>query len=182
MLTFKTAPAIIIALVLIVGVVYGAAIWIMDTEVSVDYHEAITIRMSDEERHPEWENITHRETTRIDEGNFSDSDPIDEYYAYAHLNNTDRGQEVNISVEIEEPEEFDDEMGFTILEGIVDPDNDENFTVDEWGSITHQVNLSAEEENFFTVVYTLSEELETKLNDRYVEWEYIDITDEEEGE
>ncbi len=181
MLTFKTAPAIIIALVLIVGVVYGAAIWIMDTEVSVDYHEAINIQMSDEERHPEWENITLRDTTKIHEADFNHSEPIDQYYTYAFLNNTHSERDVNISYEIEEPEDFNNEMGFTILEGIVDPGADEEFDVEEWGEISDIANISAQDEEFFTVVYTLSEDLETELNEHNVKWEFRDITGEEDN-
>ncbi len=171
----KAIPVLAVSVLLIIGVVYGAGIWIFDTQIPLDYDPPITIAMSDEERYYDWKNITLRDTTVLDEANFSHSEPLNRYYTYVKLNNSAGSYPVNISIHIQEPKGFQDQMGFTVLDGIVEPGKAEDVPVENWNSTTHQENVSVGEVNYFTVIYTLAED--APLADSYeVVWEFTDIS------
>lgn len=163
----KALPAVIVGLILVVGAVAGAGIWLIDSGVPVNYDEPLSIRMSDEERYDEWQNISFKSTTTRPEANFSASQPQDHYYTYFELDNP--GVD-NVKIEVAEPDGWNNEMNFTVIEGIVDPGEEGNAVADGTGSVTYKTEVSAET-RLFTVIYELDEE--APASDNYeVDWEF----------
>jgi len=173
-------PVLIIAVVLTVGVVYGAGVWIFNTGIPVDYQNPITIEMSDEIQiedieGEQWQTINFRDTTeREHEADFSYSDPPHQFYTYVSLSNVDGGENITIQIEVEKPEDFGaEEMGFTVRGGIVEPGLIDE--VDEWDSITNETTVEQGEERFLTVVYTLSDDAPYPPDDPVV-WNFRDLS------
>ena len=179
MAVIKRIPVLIMAVVLVVGVVYGAGVWIFNTGIPVDYHNPITIEMSDEiqiEESDQWQTVGFRDTTeREHEADFSYNEPPHQFYTYVNLSNVDGSQDTTIETEIEKPEDFGtQEIGFTVRAGIVEPGLIDE--VDEWDSITNETTVEEGEERFLTVVYTLSDDAPHPPEDPVV-WNFRDVTD-----
>ena len=179
MAVIKRIPVLIMAVVLVVGVVYGAGVWIFNTGIPVDYHNPITIEMSDEiqiEETDQWQTVKFRDTTeREHNADFSHTDPPHQFYTYVNFSNVDGSGDITIQTEVEKPEDFGtEEMGFTIRVGIVEPSFIDE--VDEWDSITNETTVEQGEERFLTVVYTLSDDASYPSEDPVV-WNFRDVTD-----
>jgi len=173
-------PVLIVAVVLTVGVVYGAGVWIFNTGIPVDYQNPITIEMSDEIQIEEiegeqWQTISFRDTTeREHEADFSHNDPPHQFYTYVSLSNVDGSENITVRTEVEKPEDFGtEEMGFTVRGGIVEPGLIEE--VDEWDSITNETTVEQGEESFLTVVYTLDDDVPDQPDDSVL-WNFRDLS------
>jgi len=179
MAVINRIPVLIIAVVLTVGVVYGAGVWIFNTGIPVDYQNPITIEMSDEIRiedtgEEQWQTVKFRDTTKREhEADFSYNDPPHQFYTYVNISNVDGSQEITVQTEVEEPDNFDGNMGFTVRGGIVEPGLIDE--VDEWDSITNETTVEQGEERFLTVVYTLSDDAPYPPDDPVV-WNFRDLS------
>ncbi|MGM0509735.1 MAG: right-handed parallel beta-helix repeat-containing protein [Thermoplasmatota archaeon] len=129
--------------------------------------------MSNEEAYPSWDLLPFKDTTVTQTANFSYSGSSIQYHTYVKINNPAGTSDVRITAEIEEPEAFSDQMGFTILNGTVAPNEIGNATVDEWGSITHGIPVYAGETENFTVVYTLDSSVPPS-NGHTVTWNFYE--------
>jgi len=179
MAVIKRIPVLVIAVVLTVGVVYGAGVWIFNTGIPVAYQNPITIEMSDEiqiEESDQWQTVEFRDTTeREHDADFSHTEPPHQFYTYVSISNVDGSEDVTVRTEVEKPEDFGtEEMGFTVRAGIVDPGLIDE--VDEWGSITNETTVEHGEERSLTVVYTLSDDAPYPPEDPVV-WNFRDVTD-----
>jgi len=180
MAVIKRIPVLIVAVVLTVGVVYGAGVWIFNTGIPVDYQNPITIEMSDEIQIEEtgeeqWQTVKFRDTTeRKNDANFSYNDPPHQFYTYVNLSNVAGSENITIRTEVEKPEDFGtEEMGFTVRGGIVEPGLIDE--VDEWDSITNETTVEQGEERFLTVVYTLSDDIPDQPDDPVL-WNFRDLS------
>lgn len=170
---YKNGVVWLMAIVLIVSVVAGAGIWILSVEVPIEYEEPYKIYMSNEEVYPSWDLLPFKDTTVTQTANFSHSGSSIQYHTYVNIENPAGTSDVRITVEIEEPEAFNDEMGFTVLNGTVSPSEIGNATVDSWGSITHGVPVYAGDTENFTVVYTLASSVPAS-NGHTVTWHFYE--------
>lgn len=155
-LGIKKAQALVIAALLVVGVLAGAGIWLLTVDVPVDIDEPYTIYMSDEERLGEnegWEPLEFKEShVREETANFSASGSKVLYHQYVRIDNPEEGSPVSLTINVTPPFE---EMGFTVLDGIVHPGEAEREQVQEWGSIEIEREVWDNETVEFTVIYTL---------------------------
>ena len=179
MAVIKRIPVLVIAVVLTVGVVYGAGVWIFNTGIPVAYQNPITIEMSDEiqiEESDQWQTVEFRDTTeREHDADFSHTEPPHQFYTYVSISNVDGSEDVTVRTEVEKPEDFgNQEMGFTVSAGIVEPGLIDE--VDEWDSITNETTVEEGEERSLTVVYTLSDDAPYPPEDPVV-WNFRDVTD-----
>jgi len=167
----KNAAVWLMAIVLIFGVVAGAGIWLLNVEVPIEYDQPYVISMSQNETGDyNWRELPVRDTTTTDTADFGATLPSVSYNQYVKIENPEGGADVNVTAEINEPSDFSDDMGFTILSGIVEPTEVPNGTgVDSWGSITHSVLVPKGETLNFTVIYTLSKNV-TASSDQVVTW------------
>ncbi len=171
--SFKNASMLIIGAVLVAGVAYGFGIWIQESGVPIEYKIPITISMSDEERYDDWHVIRYRDPgDKLPEANFSASHPIDQYYTYLKMETRDTN--VVLKVTVTEPDGFSDQMGFIVLDGIVDP-GDEGIIDVEWGSVTFSREVVPGEELLLTVIYVLDEGAPAPGNYEVI-WTFEDIT------
>jgi len=164
------------AVILVSSVAIGAGVWLTDVNVPVQYEQPFSIRMSDEERYDPgevvgWQTISFKSTVeRPDIADFSASEPENQYYTYVEIENP-REENVTIEVEVREPyNEWDNNMNFTLIEGIVDPGHEEDgIGVESEGSIID--DFEVENKTQFTVIYELDKEAPV-ANDHEVEWEF----------
>ncbi len=169
----KSLPAVIVGLVLVVSVVAGAGIWLTDAGVPINYTEPYSIRMSDEERYDEddgWQTIGFKSTTERPEANFSASEPEYHYYNYVEIDNP-REEVVTIGVTVSEPDNWDDDMNFTVIDGRVNPGEEGDVEVEGEGSVSYDIEEVDEETQWITVIYELDEEA-PEDDDHEVEWEF----------
>ncbi len=169
---FKGAAVWFIASTLVIGTVLGAGIWLLNVEVPIRYDQPYIISMSDEERLPEWETLRFKDTIVTQEADFSYSGLGTQYHQYVSIENPEGGANVNIMIDITEPASFDDDMGFTILPGIVEPGEADNESVEEWGSISHNEILAADQTVEFTAIYTLSTGVPEDDGTHSITWEF----------
>ncbi len=167
----KGAAVWFIALTLVIGTVLGAGLWLLNVQVPIRYEEPYRIDMSNEEIYPTWNELPFKNTVVTEEANFSYSGYEFEYHTYVRIVNPANTSDVRIKVNIEEPAAFNDNMGFTVLDGIVAPPY-ANTTVDEWGNISFGVPVPAGNTVEFTVIYTLSGA--PPSNGHVVTWEFIE--------
>ncbi len=162
--------------ILIVSTAAGAVIWLSEVDVPISYEQPYTIRMSDEERYPDegeeaWETLSFKSSTELEEADFSASEPKDQYHTYVDISDP---SESDLSVEVNEPSGWDDEMSFEVLKGFVEPgvEWDEESVVEEGdGSVEYEVEYEEDGVAQFTVVYYLGEDAPD--SDGYeVEWEF----------
>ncbi len=165
-----------IGVLLILFTAAGAVIWLSEVDVPISYEEPYTISMSDEERYPDegedaWDILSFKSSTELEEADFSASEPKDQYHTYVDISDP---SESDLSVEVNEPSGWDEEMSFEVLEGFVEPgvEWDERSVVEEGdGSVEYDVEYQVDGVAQFTVVYYLGEEAPD--SDGYeVGWEF----------
>ena len=167
----KRALVYMVGIILIASVVAGAGLWLLNVQVPIRYEEPYRISMSNEEIYPTWNLLPFKNTVVTEEADFSYSGYAWEYHTYVSIENPADTSDVRIQVTIEEPEAFNNNMGFTVLDGIIEPPY-EHTAVDEWGTITFGVPVAAGNTVEFTVIYTLQDPPES--NDHFVTWEFLE--------
>jgi len=182
--------AYIIPVILVIGVVAGAGIWLLNVEVPIEYDQPYTIYMSEreideeDEDEYEWRQLPFKDTTTTERADFSDTGWNQQYHQYVRIDNPDGGTISNVVAEIEAPEGFEDgDMGFTVLDGIVEPGETDGI-VDEYDSTTHNEIVDAGETVEFTVIYTLDDAPEDDGTHDVI-WDFYEgdgITNENTGE
>ncbi len=179
----KEIPIWSIAIVLIVGTVAAAGLWILSIEAPVTYEEPITIEYSDEMRYDEWEIIT--EFPHI-----AETEPKDltyrTFHDYFRVNYEGR-RPVHINATFSadlrgdiEPEH----VGFVVLEGIVHPEEvtwEDNLVIHEgrevelrWGFQEENITLEKDDAQNYTIINVLSNDvpLNSDNNDIRILWEF----------
>ncbi len=167
----KRVAVYFIAFTLVIGTALGAGLWLLNVEVPIRYDEPYRIYMSNEEIHETWNLLPFKDTIVTETADFSYSGYEFEYHSYVRIENPEDTSNVRIMVNIEEPEDFDNNMGFTVLDGIVEPPYTD-VAGDDWGNITFGVPVEAGETVEFTVIYTLSDA--PPSNDHIVTWEFLE--------
>jgi len=163
-----------IAILLLAGTTMGAGIWLMDAEVPIEYDEPYTVKMSQSEVDGyNWQALQFRDSTKLTEtADFGATGSGVVYHQYVQIENPEGGANVNLIAEINEPAGFNDQMGFTVLDGIVEPGETSETEVEQWGSInTGDIPVPAGENENFTVIYTLGNNALTS-NDFSVNWNF----------
>jgi len=102
----------------------------------------------------EWRQLPFKDTTEHATADFSETGWNQQYHQYVRIENPETGSNANVEFTVEEPDEFDNQMGFTVLEGIVEPGETEGIA-EEDGSIERNRAVAAGETDYFTVIYTL---------------------------
>lgn len=171
---YKNLIVYLIPVILVVGVVAGAGIWLLNVEVPVEYDEPYKISMSQNEIGPdyEWETLQFRESSTTNTAYFNDTGSGLLYHQYVKIENPTGGANVNIIAEIKEPAGFNDQMGFTVLNGIVEPGEAGEAEVEQWGNInTGDIPVAAGETKKITVIYTLGNDVPAS-NSYSVNWDF----------
>ncbi len=169
---FRGAAVWFIALTLVIGTVLGAGIWLLNVEVPIRYDEPYRIYMSSEEIYDDWNLLPFKDTVVTETADFSHSGSGIQYHQYVRIDNPESGAHVNVMVEVTEPESFVDQMGFTLLPGIVQPGEADEEPVQEWGSITHNEIVTAGDMVEFTVIYTLDVSVPEDDGTHTITWEF----------
>jgi len=170
---YKNLIVYLIPVILVVGVVAGAGIWLLNVEVPVEYDEPYKISMSQNEIGPdyEWETLQFRESSTTNTAYFNDTGSGLLYHQYVKIENPTGGANVNVIAEIKEPAGFNDQMGFTVLNGIVEP-GEASEEVEQWGNInTGDIPVAAGETKKITVIYTLGNDVPAS-NSYSVNWDF----------
>jgi len=186
---WKTLPVWFVILLLIVGAVAVAGVWMLGIESPVTYDEPFTVEYRGElDEEDEWEEVTE----------FPDqieTDPIDLTYGtfhnYVRLTSEKR-RPVSLNARF-----FADtngylqpqHVGFVLLEGVVDPqeiewNSTESFTIQgrqdnisaeiEWGFYQENITLEMEEPQDYTIITVLSNDapVDTEENDLDINWAF----------
>lgn len=166
------------AVVLVAGAAWGASVWLTDVDTPISYDEPYTIEMSDQTDDStagDFEAVPYKSTTTLSEtADFTASGDSSQYHEYVKVVNPEATGSVNLKVEIEQPQDFDDTgetMGFTVLDGHVEPGDVEDVQVEQWRSITHEMDVSSGETAEFTVVYTLGDDAPSS-DGHEVQWKF----------
>ncbi len=186
-------PVWAVALMLIVGTVAGAGIWILTVNVPVEADEPVDIYFSDElmiqadDQDDQWYGpVRLRDTTTTGAVDMT----YGTYNVYVRADNPsedDGGRDIELTTEIQAYDDADEEtndIGFVLIEEeIVDPQdvtwqwdtgerthaeyNDDTIEID-WGSIDFSETVDAGEEPEHTVIYVGAEDVD--VNDYNIEW------------
>ncbi len=147
----------LVPFLLITSVASGASMFLVQVEQPVTYNSdqlSISYATSEDSTNPAYESVTLSDTQQVSEADFSAQGFQHQYHQYIKVSYPD-SYDKKIVFNFSEPAEFDNQMGFTIIEGKKGY-NETTVSVDSWGTIEHSETLQASGDTIeFTVVYTI---------------------------
>lgn len=185
---WKTIPVWFVILLLIVGAIAAAGVWMLRIESPGTYDEPFTVEYKDELDENEWEKVNEFP-------NQVETDPVDLTYGtfhnYVRLT-SERRRPVLLNATFLAKTGGDlqpEDVGFVLLEGIVEPEriqwdsterlsvqgpNDNRTAEIDWRYTQENITLEKGEPQEYTVIAVLSNNapLDTGANDLLINWQF----------
>ncbi len=182
-LKIKAIPVWLIVLILVVGTVAAAGLWMLSVDAPVRYEEPFTVEYSDELRMDEWEVIT--DFPYVSERGARDLTyrTFHDYFRISYEGR--RPVHLNATFLVDARGDLEPyHVGFAVLEGVNSPDEitwDGNTAINgnrsadiRWGVHEENITLEANDTRDYTIINVLSNDapLYTENDDLNIIWEF----------